>query len=175
MFLLCVCVSLCGHELFQCVGMFLLFLKLLTPFMHTMLDGFCHGWFSSPGCFIREYLEVLANIGGTAIVSMGKNEGDSQHIEFDHGCLLLHLRVPRLGWCHGRFPTTSRDRNGQDRCQTETVRFRGVLDQLVVHVPQGAVIAVGLGEMQSGLAYCATNPDINKSNSIIKFLPFAVP
>lgn len=111
---------------------------------------------------LREYLQVAAIIGGTAIVSMGKkkNGGSSSTLGVIYIIASLALDGVTAGF--------------QKRLKTETAKV-GVKPKPydfmfwtnLFMCLTAAVIALGLGEMQSGLAYCLGNPEI--LNKIIKF------
>ena len=112
---------------------------------------------------IREYLQVLAIIGGTAIVSMGKKKGgstSSSTMGVFYICMSLVLDGVTAGF--------------QKRLKTETAKV-GVKPKPydfmfwtnLFMCLTAAVIALGLGEMQSGLGFCTANPEI--MSNIIKF------
>jgi solute carrier family 35 (UDP-galactose transporter), member B1 len=103
---------------------------------------------------IREYLQVVAIIGGTAIVSMGKKKGGENSIL---GVLYIALSLLLDGVTAGF----------QKRLKTETAKV-GVKPKpydfmfwtnLFMGVT-AAAIAIGLGEFASGMAYCTKNPEI---------------
>ena len=110
---------------------------------------------------IREYLQVAAIIGGTAIVSMGKKKGgESSTLGIIYIVLSLALDGVTAGF--------------QKRLKTETAKA-GVTPKPYDYMfwtnlfmaLTAAVIAFGLGEIGSGLAFCASNPEI--LSNIIKF------
>lgn len=112
---------------------------------------------------LREYLNVAAIIGGTAIVSLGKKKGGS--IENSSlGVIFIVLSLILDGVTAGF----------QKRLKAETAKV-GVKPKPydfmfwtnVFMFLTAGVIAGALGEVQSGLTFCSTNPDI--LSKIIKF------
>lgn len=112
---------------------------------------------------LREYLNVAAIIGGTAIVSLGKKKGGS--IENSSlGVIFIVLSLILDGVTAGF----------QKRLKAETAKV-GVKPKPydfmfwtnVFMCLTAGVIAGALGEVQSGLTFCSTNPDI--LSKIIKF------
>lgn len=110
---------------------------------------------------IREYLQVVAIIGGTAIVSMGKKKGGQNSLM---GVVYIALSLLLDGVTAGF----------QKRLKTETAKV-GVKPKPydfmfwtnLFMCLTAVVIAAGLGEMQTGVAYCAGNPEV--LSKIIKF------
>jgi UDP-galactose transporter B1 len=112
---------------------------------------------------IREYLQVLAIIGGTAIVSMGKKKGggsENSLLGVFYICLSLVLDGVTAGF--------------QKRLKTETAKV-GVKPKpydfmfwtnLFMCIT-AALVALGLGELTSGASFCLDNPEI--MSKIIKF------
>ena len=105
---------------------------------------------------MREYLQVAAIIGGTAIVSMGKKKasgGSSSLMGVAYILLSLVLDGVTAGF--------------QKRLKTETAKV-GVKPKPYDYMfwtnlfmcLTAAVIAVALGEMQSGLTFLQANPEI---------------
>lgn len=113
---------------------------------------------------IREYLQVLAIIGGTAIVSMGKKKGGSGGGSSTMGVVYICTSLILDGVTAGF----------QKRLKMETAKV-GVSPKPydfmfwtnLFMCATAAVIALGLGEMQSGLSFCLENPEI--LSNIIKF------
>ena len=112
---------------------------------------------------MREYLQVAAIIGGTAIVSLGKKKkasGSSSSLGVAFIILSLVLDGVTAGF--------------QKRLKSETAKV-GVKPKPydfmfwtnLFMCLTAIVIAVPLGEVQSGLAFCAGNPEI--FTKIIKF------
>ncbi len=111
----------------------------------------------------REYLQVAAIIGGTAIVSMGKKKGGgatNSALGVAYICLSLILDGVTAGF--------------QKRLKAETAKagvkpkpYDFMFWTNLFMCLTAAVIALGLGEFTNGLAFTAANPDI--LNKIIKF------
>jgi len=112
---------------------------------------------------LREYLQVAAIIGGTAIVSMGKKKGGGSS-STSMGVFYIVMSLVLDGVTAGF----------QKRLKVETAKV-GVKPKPydfmfwtnLFMMLTAAVIAVGLGELQSGTAFCVENPEI--LNKIIKF------
>lgn len=112
---------------------------------------------------LREYLQVAAIIGGTAIVSMGKKKGggsSSSMMGVVYICLSLVLDGVTAGF--------------QKRLKTETAKvnvkpkpYDFMFWTNFFMFLTATVIALVLGELQSGLAFCSANPEILAN--IIKF------
>jgi len=112
---------------------------------------------------LREYLQVAAIIGGTAIVSMGKKKGGSA-TSSTMGVFYIIMSLALDGVTAGF----------QKRLKTETAKV-GVKPKpydfmfwtnLFMFLT-ALSIAAGLGELQSGLAFCFGNTEI--FSKIIKF------
>lgn len=111
---------------------------------------------------LREYLQVAAIIGGTAIVSMGKKKGGGSSSLM--GVVYIVASLALDGVTAGF----------QKRLKTETAKV-GVKPKPydfmfwtnLFMCLTAAVIALGLGEMTSGAAYCLANPEI--LSKIVKF------
>jgi solute carrier family 35 (UDP-galactose transporter), member B1 len=111
---------------------------------------------------IREYLQVVAIIGGTAIVSMGKKKGGGENSLM--GVVYIALSLLLDGVTAGF----------QKRLKTETAKV-GVKPKPydfmfwtnLFMCLTAVVIAAGLGELTTGVAFCAGNPEI--LSKIIKF------
>lgn len=110
---------------------------------------------------VREYLQVLAIIGGTAIVSMGKKKGGSNSLM---GVVYIMLSLALDGVTAGF----------QKRLKTETAKV-GVKPKpydfmfwtnLFMAIT-ATFVALGLGELTSGVAFCVDNPEI--MSKIVKF------
>jgi solute carrier family 35 (UDP-galactose transporter), member B1 len=114
---------------------------------------------------MRDYLQVLAIIGGTAIVSMGsKKSGSSEPSSSLLGVMYIVGSLAMDGITAGY----------QKRLQKQT-ELIGVQPQpydfmfwmnLSMCIT-ALVIAAGLGELTSGTVYCVQNPEV--LNKIIKF------
>lgn len=112
---------------------------------------------------LREYLQVAAIIGGTAIVSLGKKKGGGS-ASSTMGVVYIVMSLVLDGVTAGF----------QKRLKTETAKV-GVKPKpydfmfwtnLYMCIT-AAVIATILGEMQTGLGFCLANPEI--MSKIIKF------
>eukprot|EP00527_Entomoneis_sp_CCMP2396_P008164 CAMPEP_0198137778 /NCGR_PEP_ID=MMETSP1443-20131203/1238_1 /TAXON_ID=186043 /ORGANISM="Entomoneis sp., Strain CCMP2396" /LENGTH=329 /DNA_ID=CAMNT_0043799323 /DNA_START=304 /DNA_END=1293 /DNA_ORIENTATION=- len=111
---------------------------------------------------LREYLQVAAIIGGTAIVSMGKKKGSGSSSTMGVVYILMSLVFDGV------------TAGFQKRLKTETAKV-GVKPKPYDFMfwtnffmfLTAAVIAGGLGEVQTGMAFCIANPEI--LNKIIKF------
>jgi len=111
---------------------------------------------------IREYLQVAMIIGGTAIVSMGKKKGSSTSSSM--GVFFIFLSLVLDGVTAGF----------QKRLKSETAKagikpkpYDFMFWTNLYMCLTAVVIAGGLGEVQTGMAYCAANPEI--MSKIIKF------
>lgn len=111
---------------------------------------------------LREYLQVAAIIGGTAIVSMGKKKdgGQSSLMGVVYIVLSLLLDGVTAGF--------------QKRLKTETAKvnvkpkpYDFMFWTNLFMCLTATVIALGLGELTSGAAFCVDNPEI--LSKIIKF------
>lgn len=112
---------------------------------------------------VREYLQVAAIIGGTAIVSMGKKKGGSTS-NSTLGVAYIVMSLVLDGVTAGF----------QKRLKAETAKV-GVKPKPydfmfwtnLFMCLTAAVVALGLGEFTSGLAFCTANPEI--LSNIVKF------
>lgn len=112
---------------------------------------------------VREYLQVAAIIGGTAIVSMGKKKGGGS------GNSALGV-----AYIIGSLVLDGVTAGFQKRLKAETAKV-GVKPKPydfmfwtnLFMCGTAAVVALGLGEFTSGLAYCAANPEI--LSKVVKF------
>lgn len=120
-----------------------------------LLGGASYEW--------REYLQVAAIIGGTAIVSLGKKKGGAVS-NSSLGVLFIVLSLVLDGVTAGF----------QKRLKAETAKV-GVKPKPydfmfwtnLFMCLTAVVIATGLGEVQTGIAFCTNNPEI--LSKIIKF------
>lgn len=112
---------------------------------------------------VREYIQVAAIIGGTAIVSMGKKKGgDTTSSTLGVVYILLSLALDGV------------TAGFQKRLKVETAKV-GVKPKPydfmfwtnLFMLATATVVALGLGEVQSGVAYCTANPEI--LSKIVKF------
>ena len=112
---------------------------------------------------LREYLQVAAIIGGTAIVSLGKKKGagaDSSQM----GVVFIVLSLVLDGVTAGF----------QKKLKTETAKvgvkpkpYDFMFYTNLFMMLTAVVIAGALGEVQTGMAFCTANPEI--LSKIIKF------
>lgn len=111
---------------------------------------------------LREYLQVALIIGGTAVVSMGKKKGGGSSSALGVAYIMASLVLDGV------------TAGFQKRLKVETATA-GVKPKpydfmywtnLFMCIT-AVVIALGLGEFTSGLAFCASNPDILMA--IVKF------
>lgn len=110
---------------------------------------------------IREYLQVAAIIGGTAIVSMGKKKGGSNSLL---GVFYIILSLVFDGVTAG-FQKKLKVETAKAGVKPKPYDFMYWTNLFMALT--AAVVAIGLGEFTSGLAFCAANPDI--LSKIIKF------
>lgn len=110
----------------------------------------------------REYLQVAAIIGGTAIVSMGKKKGGSSNSLL--GVVYIILSLVLDGVTAGF----------QKRLKAETAKagvkpkpYDFMFWTNLFMCLTASVVALGLGEFTNGLAYISANPEIY--SKIIKF------
>lgn len=104
---------------------------------------------------LREYLQVAAIIGGTAVVSMGKKKGSGASSLMGVAYILLSLVLDGV------------TAGFQKRLKTEAAKL-GVKPKPYDYMfwtnlfmcLTAAVIAVGSGELQSGLSFLQANPEI---------------
>jgi len=113
----------------------------------------------------RQYLQVAAIIGGTAIVSISKRKGggtgDNSLVGVFYICLSLALDGVTAGF--------------QKRLKSETAKVGVAPPKTYDYMfwtnlfmcATAALVALGLGELQSGVVYCSQNPEI--MGKIIKF------
>lgn len=111
---------------------------------------------------LREYLQVAMIIGGTAVVSMGKKKGSSTSSSM--GVFFIVMSLVLDGVTAGF----------QKRLKSETAKagikpkpYDFMFWTNLYMCLTAVVIAIGLGEVQTGTAYCAANPEI--LSKIIKF------
>lgn len=112
---------------------------------------------------LREYLQVAAIIGGTAIVSMGKKKGDGAPSSL-MGVVYIVTSLVLDGVTAGF----------QKRLKTETAKvnvkpkpYDFMFWTNLFMCLTAVVIAGALGEVHTGLAFCTANPEI--LSNIIKF------
>eukprot|EP00550_Attheya_septentrionalis_P005214 CAMPEP_0198287412 /NCGR_PEP_ID=MMETSP1449-20131203/6238_1 /TAXON_ID=420275 /ORGANISM="Attheya septentrionalis, Strain CCMP2084" /LENGTH=322 /DNA_ID=CAMNT_0043985363 /DNA_START=344 /DNA_END=1312 /DNA_ORIENTATION=- len=112
---------------------------------------------------VREYLQVVAIIGGTAVVSMGKKKGGGSSSS-SMGVFYIVMSLVLDGVTAGF----------QKRLKTETAKagvkpkpYDFMFWTNLYMCLTAVVIAGGLGELTSGVAFCSANPEI--LSNIIKF------
>jgi len=113
---------------------------------------------------VREYLQVAAIIGGTAVVSMGKKKGGGGSASSSAGVTYIVLSLVLDGVTAGF----------QKRLKAETAE-RGVKPKPydfmfwtnLFMCLTAAIVSLGLHEVGPGLAYCSANPEIFEK--IVKF------
>ncbi|KAL3780059.1 hypothetical protein HJC23_007308 [Cyclotella cryptica] len=111
---------------------------------------------------LREYLQVAAIIGGTAIVSMGKKKGGSTSSTVGVAYIILSLALDGV------------TAGFQKRLKAETAKagvkpkpYDFMFWTNLYMCLTAIVISAGLNEIGSGLAFCSANPEI--LSKIIKF------
>jgi len=110
---------------------------------------------------LRDYLQVAAIIGGTAIVSMGKKKGGtSSTLGVTYIILSLVLDGVTAGFQNRLKAETAKA--GVKPKQYDFMFWTNLFMALTA-----AVIAVALGEVTSGLEFCTANPEIFEK--IVKF------
>ncbi|KAL3803244.1 hypothetical protein ACHAWO_005601 [Cyclotella atomus] len=111
---------------------------------------------------IREYLQVAAIIGGTAIVSMGKKKGESSSSTLGVAYIVLSLALDGV------------TAGFQKRLKSETAKagvkpkpYDFMFWTNLYMCLSAVVVSLVLNEVGSGLAFCSANPEI--LSKIIKF------
>mmetsp|Transcript_7266 Transcript_7266/g.10632 ORF Transcript_7266/g.10632 Transcript_7266/m.10632 type:complete len:408 (-) Transcript_7266:4052-5275(-) len=112
---------------------------------------------------LREYLNVAAVIGGTAIVSLGKKKGGSVE-NSSLGVIFIILSLVLDGVTAG-FQKRLKAETAKAGVKPKPYDFMFWTNFFMCIT--AAVIAGALGEVQSGIAFCTTNPEI--LSKIIKF------
>ena len=110
---------------------------------------------------LREYLQVAAIIGGTAIVSMGKKKGGSNSML---GVFYIIMSLVFDGVTAG-FQKKLKVETAKAGVKPKPYDFMYWTNLFMALT--AAVVAIALGEFTSGLAFCTANPDI--MSKIIKF------
>lgn len=113
---------------------------------------------------LREYLQVAAIIGGTAIVSMGKKKSKGPESSSAMGVFYIVMSLVLDGVTAGF----------QKRLKSETAKV-GVKPKPydfmfwtnLFMCLTAVVVAVALGELETGMSFCNANPEIYEK--IIKF------
>ena len=111
---------------------------------------------------IREYLQVVAIIGGTAIVSMGKKKGGSTSSALGVAYIVLSLALDGV------------TAGFQKRLKAETAKagvkpkpYDFMFWTNLYMCLSAVVVSLALNEVGAGLAFCSGNPEI--LSKIIKF------
>jgi len=110
---------------------------------------------------LREYLQVAAIIGGTAIVSMGKKKGGSNSA-LGVTYIILSLALDGVTAGFQKRLKASTAKVGVKPKPYDFMFWTNLFMCLTA-----AVVALGLGEFTTGLAFCAANPEI--LSNIVKF------
>lgn len=110
---------------------------------------------------IREYLQVAAIIGGTAIVSMGKKKGGSSSML---GVAYIIMSLVLDGVTAG-FQKQLKSETAKAGVKPKPYDFMFWTNFYMCIT--AIVISLGLNEVTAGLAFCAANPEI--FSKIIKF------
>jgi solute carrier family 35 (UDP-galactose transporter), member B1 len=111
---------------------------------------------------VREYLQVAAIIGGTAIVSMGKKKGSGSSSTM--GVFYIFLSLVLDGVTAG-FQKRLKTDTAQAGVKPKPYDFMFWTNLFMCAT--AIIIAGGLGEVQTGMAYCVANPEIY--SKIVKF------
>jgi UDP-galactose transporter B1 len=111
---------------------------------------------------LREYLQVAAIIGGTAIVSMGKKKGGGSSSLMGVVYIVASLALDGVTAGFQKRLKTEAAKVGVKPKPYDFMFWTNLFMCLTA-----AVIALGLGEMTSGAAFCLANPEI--LSKIIKF------
>jgi UDP-galactose transporter B1 len=111
---------------------------------------------------LREYLQVAAIIGGTAIVSMGKKKGGSSNSMLGVFYIVMSLVFDGVTAGFQKKLKVETAKAGVKPKPYDFMYWTNLFMALTA-----AVVAIGLGEFTSGLAFCTANPDI--MSKIIKF------
>jgi UDP-galactose transporter B1 len=106
---------------------------------------------------LREYLQVLAIIGGTAIVSMGKKKSGGESGSSVMGVVYIVGSLVFDGITAGFQKRLQRDMSQVD-LQPKPYDFMFWTNLFMCAT--AIVIALVLGELTSGAAFCAANPEI---------------
>eukprot|EP00560_Eucampia_antarctica_P002768 CAMPEP_0197834000 /NCGR_PEP_ID=MMETSP1437-20131217/20857_1 /TAXON_ID=49252 ORGANISM="Eucampia antarctica, Strain CCMP1452" /NCGR_SAMPLE_ID=MMETSP1437 /ASSEMBLY_ACC=CAM_ASM_001096 /LENGTH=411 /DNA_ID=CAMNT_0043438371 /DNA_START=95 /DNA_END=1330 /DNA_ORIENTATION=+ len=112
---------------------------------------------------VRQYLQVAAIIGGTAIVSMGKKKGGSTS-NSSVGVTYIILSLVLDGVTAG-FQKRLKSATAAAGVKPKPYDFMFWTNLFMCLT--AAVIATGLGEISTGLAFCSANPEI--FTKIVKF------
>lgn len=106
---------------------------------------------------IREYLQVVAIIGGTAIVSMGKKKSSGGASSSTMGVVYILLSLVLDGVTAG-FQKKLKVDTAKVGVKPKPYDFMFWTNLFMCLT--AAIIALGLGELQTGMAYCMENHEI---------------
>lgn len=112
---------------------------------------------------MREYLQVAAIIGGTAVVSMGKKKGSTSSSSMV-GVAYIVLSLVLDGVTAG-FQKQLKEETKKAGVKPKPYDF--MFHTNFYMCITAIIISAALGEIGSGLAYCTANPEI--FNKIVKF------
>eukprot|EP00559_Dactyliosolen_fragilissimus_P008421 CAMPEP_0184863546 /NCGR_PEP_ID=MMETSP0580-20130426/11556_1 /TAXON_ID=1118495 /ORGANISM="Dactyliosolen fragilissimus" /LENGTH=321 /DNA_ID=CAMNT_0027361939 /DNA_START=265 /DNA_END=1230 /DNA_ORIENTATION=- len=111
---------------------------------------------------LREYLQVLAIIGGTAIVSMGKKKGSSSSSFMGVAYILMSLALD--GVIAG-FQKKLKEETAKAGVKPKPYDYMFWTNLFMCLT--AIVISFGLGEFTTGIDFCLANPEI--LSKIVKF------
>lgn len=112
---------------------------------------------------VREYLQVAAIIGGTAIVSMGKKKGGAVS-NSAMGVAYIIMSLVLDGVTAG-FQKRLKEETAKVGVKPKPYDFMFWTNLFMCGTAM--VVALGLGEFTSGFAFCAANPEI--LSKVVKF------
>lgn len=106
---------------------------------------------------VREYLQVLAIIGGTAVVSMGKKKSKSGAPSSSLGVAFIVLSLVLDGVTAG---VQKRLKEDTKKAGVQPKPYDFMFWTNLYMMITGGIVAFGIGEFTTGLAYITSNPDI---------------
>lgn len=112
---------------------------------------------------VREYLQVAAIIGGTAVVSMGKKKGGAQPNSAMGVAYILMSLV--LDGVTAGFQKRLKAETAKAGVKPKPYDFMFWTNLFMMGT--AAVVALGLGEFTTGLAFCTSNPEV--LTKVVKF------
>ncbi len=104
---------------------------------------------------LREYLQVAAIIGGTAVVSMGKKKGASSNSGLGVAFIIMSLVLDGVTAGFQKRLKASTAKVGVKPKPYDFMFWTNLFMCLTA-----AVVALVLGEFTSGMAFCTANPEI---------------
>jgi len=104
---------------------------------------------------LREYVQVLAIIGGTAVVSMGKKKGASNNSSTGVAYIILSLVLDGVTAGFQKRLMSSTAKAGVKPKPYDFMFWTNLFMAITA-----IFIAGALGEIQSGMAFCLDNPEI---------------